>query len=172
MPDSKQLAILKALTRQLETIQPVNGYSHDLKGRVFRGQAVFGADETPPFLSIMEAPRPDDQIVTADEDGLVRRENWRLLLQGWTTEDRLNPTDPLYALKADVERCLADVVTFDRYGDPAHPGLYNLGGRIESLRIGPGVVRAATPQAGGTEAFYLPLLVQFSVDLRQPFDVE
>lgn len=164
MSDTKQLAILKALTVHLEGITPANGYEHDLMGRVFRGKSKFGSEESLPFVSILESLRPDNRPLEAGPEKLIRLERWELLVQGWVDENREFPTDDLYQLKGAVEKRLAELLN-----TPENTPLYRLGGLIVSIRIGPGVVRAATPQVGGAEAFYLPLLVDYVMNLGDPF---
>lgn len=163
MPDTKQLTILKRLTDHLKGITPDNGYDFDLSENVFRGQARFGGDQPLPFVSILESLRPDPRPVGAGSERLLREEIWELLIQGWVDEDRELPTDQLYQLKGAVEKRLAEILV---EGSP----VYRLGGNlIAGLRIGPGVVRAATPQVGGAEAFYLPLFVTFVMNLTDPY---
>lgn len=162
MADSKQLRILKGLTTHLEGITPANGYEFDLTGRVYRGVTRFGADRPLPFVSILESLRPDPQPQEAGAERMTREDGWELLVQGWVDEDQNFPTDLLYQLKASVEKRTAEIV------QEASP-VYRLDKLITSLRIGPGVVRAATPQPGGAEAFYLPLLVRYVINLADPF---
>lgn len=162
MADSKQLRILKGLTDHLEGITPANGYDFDLTGHVYRGVTRFGADQPLPFVSILESLRPDPRPEEAGVEKLIREEKWELLVQGWVDENRDFPTDTLYQLKAAVEKRMAEIV------QEASP-VYRLGKLITGLRIGPGVVRAATPQAGGAEAFYLPILVHYAINLADPF---
>lgn len=162
MADSKQLTILKRLTTHLQGITPGNGYDVDLSAAVYRGVTRFGSDQPLPFVSILESLRPDSRPREAGLENLTREDTWELLVQGWVDENRQFPTDQLYQLKAAVEKRLAGIVVA---GNPA----YRLGGLITGLRIGPGVVRAATPQPGGAEAFYLPLWVFYVINLADPF---
>lgn len=162
MADSKQLVILKRMTEHLEGITPDNGYDYDLSGKVFRGRSKFGSDEVLPFVSILESLRPDQQPIPGGQGGVRRLDDWELLLQGWVDENREFPTDDLYNLKAAVEKRLAEA---NIEGNP----VYRFGGLIDKIRIGPGVVRAATPQVGGAEAFYLPLLVTYAINVSDPF---
>jgi hypothetical protein len=162
MPDSKQLVILKRMTTHLEGITPTNDYAFDLTGKVFRGRTKFGDDEVLPFIAILESLRPDQQPIPAGAGGYRRTDDWEILVQGWLDENRAFPTDDLYNLKASVEKRLQEVNT---EGSP----VYLFGGLIIKMRIGPGVVIAATPQVGGAEAFYLPLLVTYAINLADPF---
>lgn len=162
MADTKQLTILKSLTTHLQGITPGNGYEFNLSAAVYRGVTRFGSDQALPFVSILESLRPDPNPREAGTEKLVREDTWELLVQGWVDENRQFPTDQLYQLKGAVEKRLAELVTA---GNPA----YRLGGLVTKLRIGPGVVRAATPQPGGAEAFYLPLWVFYVINLADPF---
>lgn len=169
MADSKQLRILKALTVLFEGITPANGFDYDLRGKVFRGKTQFGADESVPLVSILEALRPDQQPLFVGNERLMREESWELLVQGFAGVSREFPTDELYNLKASVEKRLAQVFMENSLGDPAFPLIYRLGGLATSILIGPGVVRAAMPQQSGTEAFYLPVHVGYVINMADPW---
>jgi hypothetical protein len=168
-PTSKQFAIMKALTAQLQAITPMNGYAYDLSQVVFRGRVIFGADDPIPMLSILEAPRPG--ITTeANDTSFVRLTSWELLVQGWAPDDKQNPLDPVYPLKASVERQLARCLkTRDADGRGQYPAEYMLGGLISSMRLGPGVCRPPDAQVSSKAFFWLPLTVQYKEDLSAPF---
>lgn len=185
--DSKQLVILKAITAHLEGLvlavpAPVPEFgplpeppdppvSWPLAGRVFRGKTVFGAEETGPFLSLLEGRRPDQGPLETREDGLLRNEDWPLLVQGFMDDDPDSPLDNLYRLKGIVEERLAMLVAVNPgTGLPSHPEIYLAGGLLLDLKIGPGSVLPATPQTGGTEAFYLPCVARFAADVAAPFN--
>lgn len=167
---SKQLDVLRALTAHLEGISVAAGYTHDLAGRVVRGRAVFGESDPTPMLSILEGIRPDDGR-PAGPHGLTREEDWILLLQGWAEDDRQNPLDPLYQLKASVEQRLSEITAVNGSGLPAFPAVHRLGGRVLDLRIGPGVCRPPD-QISARSYFYLPLAVRWHVNLRATFLAE
>lgn len=169
MSDTKQLVIMKRLTTLLEGITPANGYEYDLVGHVFRGKGQFGSQEEMPFVSILESLRPDPQAVEAGYEKMIRQEEWELLIQGWTTVNANLPTDDLYNLKGAVEQRLSRVVATDSFGSPQFPQDFRLGGVLTGIRIGPGVVRAATPQIGGPEAFYLPVMVCYVMNVADPW---
>lgn len=172
LPNPKQLRILIALTDHIMGIKPSNGYDVDLSGvddggfpiHVFRGQSVFGEDQPTPFVTILESLRPDPRPQSAGMQKTNRQDVWELLVQGWVDAKRQYPTDDLYRLKAQVEKRLAEI-QFASSGQP----IYRLGGLIIDLQIGPGVVRAATPQVGGAESFYLPLFVTYYINVADPF---
>lgn len=169
MADTKQLTILKRLTTLIEGITPGNGYDYDLTGKVHRGRAVFGPETPVPFVSILESLRPDPQPTEGGSEKMIREEDWEILIQGWVAVDNANPTDPLYGLKGAIEQRLARIVQIDGQGSPAFPDDYRLGRLITRARIGPGVVRAATPQTGGTEALYLPLIIGYVANVSDPW---
>jgi len=162
--DTKQFIILKRLTALLEGVTPANGYDFDLVGKVFRGKLVFGAQEATPFVSIVEFPRPDTAPIEGGTERLRRLEEWELQVQGWTKTVQANPTDELYGLKGAIEHRLARIM------DPESDD-YRLGRIIDRARIGPGVVRAATPQTAGTEALYLPLIIHYTHNVADPWAV-
>jgi hypothetical protein len=163
--DTKQFIILKRLTVLLEGVTTVNGYDFDLTGKVFRGKLVFGAQEATPFVSIVEFPRPDTAPIEGGAERVRRLEEWELQVQGWTKTVQANPTDELYGLKGAIEHRLARIM------DPDSSD-YRLGRIIDRARIGPGVVRAATPQTAGTEALYLPLIIHYTYNVADPWSVQ
>lgn len=169
MADTKQLVIMQRLTTLLQGITPSNGYAYDLSNAVFRGKGTFGADEALPFVSILESLRPDPKPLVAGYDKMIRQEDWELLIQGWSTVNLDFPTDDLYNLKGAVEQRLSRTVAVDAVGSPLFPGDYRLGGIVTRLVIGPGVVRASSPQIGGAEAFYLPVLVGYVMNVANPW---
>lgn len=163
MADSKQLRILKKLSAHLEL---TSGYE-PLK--VIRGKAVITVEDATDCLSILEAPRP---IVgePAGENGLHRLEQWTLLLQGWPKDDKNNPSDPAYAMKAAVEQWLSLIVAEDPNGLTRTDDLYMLGGDIHSMTVGQGVVRPPSEEGASRLAmFYLPLYLQIVTNLVNPY---
>ena len=166
MADSKRLHVLKKLTTHLEGVTTVNGYDHDLTGRVSRGLLRF-SDETPlPWVNIIENLNPDREPADAGAR-LVQRDSWVLLINGWvdTDEADIYPTDKAHALMADVKRRLASILT---PGAPHSPNVdYMLGGDIEGFAIEPGVVRP--PDESSTAAFfYLRVVVEIVEYLDDP----
>lgn len=164
MPDSKQLRILKKLTAHLELTSGYEGI------RCYRGKSVISAKEVKDTLSLLEAPRP---IIgqPAGHNGHKRNETWTLLLQGWPEDDKDNPSDPAYALKAAVEQWLYRIIAVkEDSGLPRYEDLYMLGGDISALTIGQGVVRPPSDEAASRLAmFYLPLIVEMQTDISNPY---
>lgn len=161
--DSKQLRILKKLCNYLELTSGYEGIE------VFRGRTVVSAKEIEDCLSVLEAPRP---VVGegAGHNNHKRNETWTLLLQGWPKDDKKNPSDPAYALKAAVEQWLSRIIDVDdRSGLPKYPDIYMLGGDIGSMIIGQGVVRPPSEEAASRLAmYYLPLILELTTDIRNP----
>jgi hypothetical protein len=164
MPDSKQLRILKKLTAHLELTSGYEGI------KCYRGKLVVSAKEVEDCLSILEAPRP---VVgqPAGHQGHKRLETWTLLVQGWPKDDKENPSDPAYAMKAAVEQWLYRLIAVEEQtGMPVYPDLYLLGGDIASLTIGQGVVRPPSEDAASRLAmFYLPLILEITTDVSNPY---
>lgn len=174
--DTKQLAILKFIVAHLEGIiygdYDDTGEHATLAGRVFVGKLLFSAKEPTPFLSILEGKRPDIQPDFVGADNLQRLEQWHLMLQGWITDDANHPLDNLYRLKGVVEERLAQLVqVVPETGNAAFPALYLCARMIDTMSIGPGVVRPSTDEEGGTEAFYLPMVITFAMNVADPFAV-
>jgi hypothetical protein len=164
MPDSKQLRILKKLTAHLELTSGYEGI------KCYRGKLVVSAKEVEDCLSILEAPRP---VVgqPAGHQGHKRLETWTLLVQGWPKDDKDNPSDPAYAMKAAVEQWLYRLIAVEEQtGLPVYKDLYLLGGDIASLTIGQGVVRPPSEDAASRLAmFYLPLILEITTDVSNPY---
>lgn len=162
-----RLKVLKALTAHLEGITVANGYGHDVKDAVFRGRNEYGKNDPLPMVSILEGKGSD--IGQFTDESLIRKDTWTLLLQGFVDDDKKNPTDPAYALLADVERRLSDIVALDKLGKPEYPGVYMLRGLITSLMLASPVVRPPEEGLSSKAFFYLPIRVGLAVNLKQPW---
>lgn len=165
MADSKKLTILEALTDLLRTIDGTGDYDNDVSETVFRGRAIYSANDPLPMLSILEAPRPGfGDYAGADN---VRSETWTLMIQGWAFDDATNPTDNLYRFMADVERCLKAVVEIrtDGSGRPVNRTVYLLGGLVVDFRFGPGVVRPANEGVSAKACFFMPVTMRLAGDV-------
>lgn len=167
MAESKRLAILKALTAHLQGINGVEPYTHDLSASVFRGRNRFGEDSPLPMLSLLEG-KATDYGVFANESQTVRKDSWLLLLQGFAQDDPVNPTDPAYALLADVELRLSDITATNSQGMPKYPGIFLLNRQISSLTVASPVVRPPEDGLSSKVFFYLPLLVGMASDISKP----
>lgn len=163
MADSKQLRILKKLTKHLELTSGYEGI------KCYRGVLIVSAREVENCLSILEAPRP---VVGqgAGHHGHARLETWTLLVQGWPKDDKNNPSDPAYELKAAVEQWLYRLVAVDNRGGEGLYPEYLLGGDLASLTIGQGVVRPPEQEGASRLAmFYLPLILEITTDISNPY---
>ena len=158
MAKSPRLNVLIALTDLLKTITPANGYDHDLSTGVRRGIAVFGDEAPATLLSILEAPRPDPGREIGDLDR-GRNERWTLLLQGWCPDDSENPTDPVYEMAEDVERCLRQITAETAHGRPVVPDVYLLGNLITDFSMQPPVVRPPTEGVSPKAFFYIQVQI-------------
>lgn len=162
--DSKELRILKKLCNHLELTSGYEGTP------VFRGKLVVSAKEVENCMSLLEAPRP----ITGEGVGHLghkRTGPWTLLLQGWPKDDKENPSDPAYNMRAAVEQWLSRITEVDdRTGLAKYPDVYLLGGDIGSMIVGQGVVRPPSEEAASRLAmFYLPLILEITTDIRNPY---
>lgn len=165
----KRLVILERLTTQLETIvTSVTGIA--MTDRVSRGKEVLGDESPPPWLSILQGPRPEVWLA-ADDSLTIEKGDWLLFVQGWTSrDDGPAATDSCEWLLADVHACLAKISeTSKQTGNPVFPDLYLLGRVVNSLKIGPGVVRGPDKQATTRTGFYLPVIIGAALDYSRPF---
>lgn len=170
MSDSRQLDVLKALTAHLEGMTVAGGYGFNMRGRVFRGVALWGAEMPLPCVGIIEAPVPDERPRSGGHERAFRSEDWTLLVQGWVEDFDVHPTDPAYELKAYVEKRLAEIVAInEKTGLPTYPSSYMLGGRLVRFTIGPGVVRPPQEKVSAKAFFYLPLVLNIAVTPTAPF---
>lgn len=161
--DTKRLITLKAICTLLEGITQANEYDFDLNGKVFRGRAVFAAETPAPFVSIVESEGGDPNTIIGGRFKEVRLDWWELMVQGWVNPKLDEPTDELYRLLGAVEHRLARIL-------PSDSPDYRLGGLVADCSITPGVVRAATPEIGGVECFFLPIRLQFAMSLADPWN--
>lgn len=155
MADPIKLQILKKLTTLLEGVTAPNGTV--LTGCVFRGRNKFDqANDPANMLSLLESPRPDVPS-TAGEFGSHSSYEWVILLQGWTPDDKANPSDNAYIFMDAVEQQLARVKAVrTATGNPVYPSDFMLGNLITSFAFGPGVVRPPD-ELSSRAYFYLPV---------------
>lgn len=159
MAEHYRLTILKRLTAHLAGMTTDDGFTYDMADRVFRGRTEFG-DEMgdQPWLSLIEAPRPDLSAIFATSNE-ARSEKWELLIQGWAKADDTNPTDSLYPLLGDTEARLAEILS-ERHTDTYMLGR-DAGGftYIVDLQVLPPVVRPPSSTPAAKACFYLPLRI-------------
>lgn len=168
-----RLRILEAITDALKEITPDNGYKHDLSESVFRGRTWYGEDDPLPLVSILEDPLPINQDMAgqgARGDGTESKGGWTLLVQGFVEDDKVNPTDPAHHLMADVKKRLA-IARKRTSSAHAHNryNLFGMGGAVESLSIGAGVVRPPDYDVSSKAYFWLTITLTLVEDLEDPF---
>lgn len=173
----RQLRIMRWLTTHLEAIggpraEAEDSSPYDLTGKVFRGRRIISQEEigSDELLSILEAPRTLTIEAAGNEQTKRNEKNWTLLLQGWTLDDKLHPSDPAYWLKAAVEARLAMIVELDDQGEPKWTEYFRMGGLISDMTIGQGLVRPPEQNITKYTMFYLPLIIQLVSDVRRPYD--
>ena len=176
---SKKLAIMKALTEQLQGITPdwddlpaeMAGVEcpYDLSNSVFRGRLEFGDEVSNPFIAILEAPRQLDPFGTSGH--LVQDEDWTLLIQGFADEEQKNPLDPAYELLAWTQMRLARITSPKNNGGRGglYPDEWRLGGLIADVRYQIPIVRPGKDNVSDTAYFYMPISVGNVTDLTMPF---
>lgn len=175
----QQLTIMRWLTTHLEGA--TGPWTDDgpedaikLTGNVLRGRKFFSDEEFKDLgvgeavLSILEAPRP---LIgeTGGVERTVRKENWTLLLQGWARDTKKHPSDPAYWLKAAVEKQLALAVALDSQGEPKYPEYFRMGGLVNELLVGQGLVRPPEQAITRYTMFYIPLIIDLATDLDKPY---
>lgn len=174
-----RLEIMFRLVDLLKTITPANGYVNDLsdiagppaKARIYRGRAVFGEDDPSPMISIIEPPVPHDQLDGADDSPYSAGE-WPMILQGWTKDDFIHPTDPGAILLADVRKCLTIHRRNNKYTlfglGSRSPDVQGTGNSVDKLNIGIGVVRPPD-QISATAYFWLIIRITIAENLEKPY---
>jgi hypothetical protein len=182
-PLSKRLDVKRRICAHLAGITQANGYEFNLAPaptpnsqgkvvpRVYRGRLVFGDNDPVPCIAVNESPIDDPAVQRADEDGKTNLYDLEVFVQGWVDPAGDNPTDPAEQLLACVKKRLSEIVQrpMSRGGRPLDNDIYMLGGRITSLRFGPGVVRPPQDGVSSWAFFYLPIVVGIGEDVSQPF---
>ena len=101
--DPFRLTVQKRLTAALEEVTVLNGYQFDLDGKVYRGRSLFGDSDPIPMVSILENPIPEEQLPSPPG---LNKGTYSLVIQGFSEDDRDNPTDVAHVLMADVKKRL------------------------------------------------------------------
>ena len=168
---SKRLKILRALTSHLEkTVYDPGGENETtLDKRVYRGRTVFGDEVDLPFIVILEAPRQLQSLVAGDEK-TKRKDEWRLLIQGFAPDDKKNPLDPAYEFLALVEERMSRLVAQkDNGAGPKFPAEFRLGGLVGGILFTNPIVRPPDNDVSDTAYFYMPVTLQVVNDMESPF---
>ena len=115
MADSFRLRVMKSVTEALKSITPTSGYEHNFADftdsagrpseRVFRGRTFYGDNDPLPMLSILEDPRAEAPF-NGPVGSSKAQNSFKLLIQGFTQDDKDHPLDPAYALSAEVIKAI------------------------------------------------------------------
>lgn len=174
--DSKQLKVLKRMTALLERINPTETnpalnepFDIDLRQTVFRGKMILGSEIVYPAVAILESPTPFEGLHAAENEH-KSFESWRLLVQGFAADNKDNPLDPAYALKAAIEVQLSRVIAVKKSsGDGLFPEDYLFGNLIAGLTISQGVVRPPDQNVSQYAYCYIPIIVKLGTDVTNPY---
>lgn len=162
-----QLVIMKRLTAHLAGMTVLGGYGFDMCGAVFRGRTVFGAADPLPCLSVLESPESTVGVAGGVEH-TKRLTRWSCFIQGFVRDDKENPTDPGYWLKAYTQKRLAEITAERPNGQPLYPDVFRLGRTISGLVIENGVVRPPHKDVSDKAFFWLPVTIEYAADPRNP----
>lgn len=179
MPDSKRLAVLKALSTHLADRLKGNApYTVDIHKRVYRGAGYLDDEMSHPVLSIVEDPDADRYPAqagkSADTGGAVQKDDWQLLVIGRIVKGQSFETelDPGYEFMAQVKMCLSEI---KQKFDPASGALINpqalLGGLISDIMLEPGTVRPPAEQQSRYAYFWLRVTLNMVENLNDPYDL-
>lgn len=157
-----RLRVLRALSAVVEQVNPDNGYHFDLRGKVFRGRVRFDKDDPIPMVSILEAPIPAE-VSQSRGSNPNSTGPWELLIQGFSDDDRKNPSDPAHHMMAEVKAVLVKEKQRASGND-----MLGMAGRVYEMWIGQGSVRP--PEDPTNEAFFwLTLTLRIAEKLEEPY---
>lgn len=170
-----KLQVLQYLTNHLQGITVESGFQHNLSEAVFRGKDLFGPNDKGDIVSILEA-KATDYGKFADENNVVRKDDWIILVQGWVDDnvrgrgpDSKHQTDAVYSLLGDVEQRLSQLVATDSKGVPVYKGIYRMGGLVTDMRLSSSVVRPAEQNVSAKAFFYLPIRIGLAYSICNPW---
>lgn len=180
MADSFRLRVMKAMTAALKQITPANDYEHDFSDftdsagrpseRVFRGRTSYGENDPLPMLSILEDPRAEPPF-NGPVASSKTQNSFRLLIQGFTRDDKLHPLDPAYALSAEVIKAIIEAAQ-------SNTGLLGMNQQkrapcVMGLSIGQPVHRPGgrDDEVSDHAYFLVGVTLQLAEDLTNPFAV-
>ena len=90
------------------------------------------------------------------------------MIQGFADDDRENPTDPAHILLADVKKLLGVEKRNENWDNPEE-GIFGLGGIVDTMYIGTGVVRPAD-EISAKAYFWLTITLGIVEDLADPYN--
>lgn len=171
--ESLRLTVMKRLCQHLsDTIVAGDDYTYTIGENVHRGRIKFTEDDAVPAISVLENIDPDRYPRRAgqDEGAPLQKDDFILLLHGWCEDDKVNPSDNVYELLADVKKALALLVLDD------HPQLvprkhenFMLGGLITGMTMEPGTVRPPQEQVSSNCTFWLRVTLKVVEDPNDPY---
>lgn len=162
-----KLRVLQGLTEVFKGIRKDDGYAFDIGERVYRGRLNYGDEEKgATFISIIEPPQPQEQQPLPGPGGSELTGSWDLVIQGFTPEDRANPSDPAQYLLADMKRALGLHRRANMRGERNYLGMANT---VLDIQVGTGVVR---PPDDLSISAYCYLIVRLTIveDTANPYD--
>lgn len=167
--DPRRLRLLKAVTTSFEGISKDNGFKLDIRPpdsphetHVFRGRAEFGENDPVPMISILETPIPPEQQRTP-EGGSSDDVRLELVVQGFSLDDKINPTDAAHHLLAAAQQALALEKKKENMGQ-------SFGFKwVRRIEIGPGTVRPPD-EISAHAYFWMTLAIVYVDDLENPYD--
>ncbi|MGA1831676.1 hypothetical protein [Rhizobium wenxiniae] len=163
---------MKAITAQLQTITPANGYTNDMSDftdeagrpmpRVFRGRVDFGDSDPLPMLVVVEDPK-SDETSNGGVSGGAAMNVFRVVVQGFVA-DAAHALDPAYVLSAEVTQALVAAKTRGNV-----LGLGRVMPSITAMSIGQPKHR--TPPGSGSDVthFAIPITLTLAENLEAPF---
>lgn len=166
VPKPTRLRVLIGLTDVLKGITRAEGYAFDIGENVYRGILNYGDEEKgKTFLSIIEPPAPPDQQPLPGEGGTDLTGDWDLVIQGFTPEDRMNPSDPAQYLLADIKRALG---LHRRANGRGNRPYFGMPGTVLDIQVGAGTVRP--PDELSISAYcYLLVRLKIAEDTADPY---
>lgn len=169
-----RLLVLQRLTTLLEGIEVTfdGGAPISLVGRVVRGRNIIGDETEAPFLSMLDAPRPDTPEYAGANQ--MRKDDWTILISGIAPDNKANPSDNGFWFVAAVEERLGLVTAIHKTrGTPLYPEHYMLGAGgedlITKLEVAPPVVRQPDDKLSSSAFFFLPIRVGIAGAVGKPY---
>lgn len=172
MSDPFRLRLMKAVTAQLQSITPANGYIHDMADfiddvgrpspRVFRGRVDFGDSDPLPMLVIVEDPNSSDTSNGNQASG-ASMNVLRILVQGFV-QDAAHALDPAYLLSAEVIKAL---VSAKPRGNIL--GLGSVMPCVTAMSIGQPKHRTPPGSSSDFTHFVVPVTLTLAENLEAPF---
>lgn len=176
MLDPFRLRVMKGVCDVLKSITVANGYAHDMADfqdsagrtaeRVFRGRDFFGDNDPLPMLSVLEDPR-SPEAMNGPTTSAKSQNTLRLLIQGFTKDDKSHPLDPAYRLSADTIKAIAAAKRSDT-------GVLGLNRPLRApcvmaVSIGQPIHRPGGDDVSDHAYFLVGLTLLLAEDLENPF---